>query len=264
VVTGVLTYGSDESARVDGIYRTPQMREQRARTVEMLAVRPGETVVDLGCGPGLLAVELARAGGCVLAVDVSPDMLARTAAHARSNGVAGRVWPARLDVTALALAVGSVDAVVAVQTLEWVPGIAAALTEAWRVLRPGGRILVLDTDWSRLQWHSDDPARLGRLRRAWSAAAAWPTLPASLPGRLRRNGFVDIRVSNFPIGAARLDPDGYVARQIAHMLAVVRDREAVTDDEAAAIAAEQVALSAADRFSFRLDRTIVTARRPVE
>src|SRR5262245_54815958 len=119
------------------------MQLQRNRCIQMVAVRPGETVVDFGCGPGLFAVEVARAGGCVVAVDVSPDMLARTAAHALSMKLADRVWPARLDVTGLGLADGSADVVVAVQTLEWVPDIAAALTEAWRVLRPGGRILVL-------------------------------------------------------------------------------------------------------------------------
>lgn len=263
-MVAVLVYGPDESARVDGIYRTPEMSQQRARCVQLVAVRPGETVVDFGCGPGLLAVELARVGGYVVAADVSPDMLARATAHARETDLAARVWPAQLDVTALGLADGSADAVVAVQTFEWVPGVSAAIAEAWRVLRPGGRILVLDTDWSRLQWYSDEPARLSRLRRAWLAASAWPTLPASMPSRMRRIGFVDIAVTSFRIAADRLDADGYVSRQIAHMLAVASDRDALSDEDARAIADEQVALSSAGRFSFRLDRTIVTARRPPE
>jgi arsenite methyltransferase len=263
-VVAVLAYGPDESARVDSIYRTPEMQQQRNRCIQMVAVRPGETVVDLGCGPGLFAVELARLGGYVVAADVSPDMLARAAAHARSAELATRVWPAQLDITALGLADGSADVVVAIQTLEWVPDVAAALTEAWRVLRPGGRILVLDTDWSRLHWHSDEPARLARLRRAWLTASAWPTLPASLPSRMRRTGFVDISVTSFRVVADRLDPDDYVARQIAHMLAVASDRDALSEEEARAIADEQTELSSAGRFFFRLDRTIVTARRPPE
>ena len=75
-------------------------------------------------------------------------------------------------------------------------------------------------------------------------------------------GFADVVVSTLPITAKQLDPSGYVARQIAHMLAVVGDRGTLSDHECAAIEAEQHELSRAGRFSFHLDRTIVTARRP--
>jgi arsenite methyltransferase len=45
--------------RIERICQTPDIVEQRARTLEWLALRPGERVVDLGCGPGLLAFEMA-------------------------------------------------------------------------------------------------------------------------------------------------------------------------------------------------------------
>ena len=260
-----LSYGKDASARVAGIYRTAEIERQRAVCVELLASRPGERVLDIGCGPGLLAVDLARSvgrHGRVLAADVSVDMLSIAARSAEAAGVSAVIAPLRLDATAIPLAGGVMDAVVAVQTLEWVPRVDDALAESFRVIRPGGRILVLDTDWSAIQWHSDDPQRLDRLVAAWAGATAWAALPRSLPDRLRAAGFADVEVATLPIEADRLDPDGYAARQIDHMAAVVRERGALRDDELAAIHAEQRTLSRTGRFHFRVLRTIVTARRP--
>ena len=49
--------------KTEAIYLTPDVIAQRARVLEMLALQPGERVVDLGCGPGLLALEMGETGG---------------------------------------------------------------------------------------------------------------------------------------------------------------------------------------------------------
>ena len=65
--------------KTEAIYLTPDVVAQRARVLELLALRPGERAVDLGCGPGLLALEMAKqvgAGGSVDGIDFSASMIA--------------------------------------------------------------------------------------------------------------------------------------------------------------------------------------------
>ena len=56
------------------------------------------------------------------------------------------------------------------------------------MLRPGGRLLVLDTDWDSIVWHSSDRERMERVLAAWNEHLADPYLPRRLPGLLRAAG----------------------------------------------------------------------------
>ena len=66
----------------------------------------------------------------------------------------------------------SFDAVVTTQVLEYVADIPGALAEMRRVLRPGGRVLVLDTDWDSLVWHAPDEELMARVLDAWEGPVA--------------------------------------------------------------------------------------------
>jgi 2-polyprenyl-6-hydroxyphenyl methylase/3-demethylubiquinone-9 3-methyltransferase len=96
--------------------------------------RDGAVLVDLGCGAGLLA-PLVR-GHLHVGVDLTASALAQAARHG--------VVPVRADVTAVPLADGCADVVVAGEILEHVPDLRRAVREACRLLRPGG-LLVIDT-----------------------------------------------------------------------------------------------------------------------
>lgn len=100
------------------------------------AGRAGAVLVDLGCGAGLLAPWVADKGYRHVGVDLTASALGR----AREHGVAA----VRADVARVPLADGCADVVVAGEILEHVPDLAAAVREACRLLRPGGR-LVIDT-----------------------------------------------------------------------------------------------------------------------
>ncbi|HEY0717563.1 MAG TPA: bifunctional 2-polyprenyl-6-hydroxyphenol methylase/3-demethylubiquinol 3-O-methyltransferase UbiG [Streptosporangiaceae bacterium] len=100
------------------------------------AARPGAVLVDMGCGGGLLAPQVARLGYRLAGVDLTRSALVQAAEHGESV-VQG-------DVTALPLADGCADVVCAGEILEHVTDLRAAVREACRVLRPGGT-LVVDT-----------------------------------------------------------------------------------------------------------------------
>jgi len=100
------------------------------------ATRPGAVLVDLGCGAGLLAPHVQPLGYRHVGV----DLVAMSLAQARKHGVA----PVRADVHRVPLADGCADAVSAGEILEHVTDPSTVVTEACRLLRPGGT-LVLDT-----------------------------------------------------------------------------------------------------------------------
>src|SRR6516225_333864 len=139
------TFGAPEVARLLKVYASPAIVEQRARTLAAIDVRPGERGLDLGCGPGFLTVELARAvgaGGRVTALDASPEMREAARTRLAEAGLVSRVELVGGDAVQLEFPAGTFDFAAAVQVYLYVPEVARALGEAWRVLRPGGRLVV--------------------------------------------------------------------------------------------------------------------------
>jgi ubiquinone/menaquinone biosynthesis C-methylase UbiE len=116
---------------------------------EVAALAPG-TVLDVGTGPGALAVEIARrCGSCsVIGVDLAPEMLAPAQQRARDAGVSDRVDFRVADAEDLPLADASVDVVVSTLSLHHWRDVPAILRELHRVVRPGGRVLIYDLRFS--------------------------------------------------------------------------------------------------------------------
>ena len=109
-------------------------------------IRPGETVLDLGCGAGIDAILAARRAGPagrVLALDVLPAMLERTRAAAAEAGLEN-VEAVEGDMEAIPLPDASVDHVISNGVVNLAPRKARVLAECARVLRPGGRLTMSD------------------------------------------------------------------------------------------------------------------------
>jgi ArsR family transcriptional regulator len=104
---------------------------------------PRVDVADLGCGEGYLTIEAARWARRVVGIDRSKDVLARARAMAERRGVDNVIWK-RGDLEKLPLPDASIDIALLSQALHHAEQPAAALVEAYRILRPGGRVLVLD------------------------------------------------------------------------------------------------------------------------
>jgi ubiquinone/menaquinone biosynthesis C-methylase UbiE len=247
------------SRRVEATYLTPDVVEQRRLVVEALQLRPGEDVLDVGVGPGLLACEMAEEvgrDGSVRGVDPSDSMLA-IAERRRATADGALVEFVRGDAGKLPFAEDSFDVAVSTQVYEYVPDMPAALTEARRVLRPGGRLVVLDTDWGSIVWRSSDPERMRRVLAAWDEHLADPYLPRRLTGLLADAGFAVTTRAVIPILNAGYDANTFSAGLIGFISSFVPGRQGLTEADVAAWAEELTRLG--PDYFFSLNRYLFAA-----
>ena len=140
----VQRYGWDLAAPgYEGLWGA-QLAGVQAALLTSATLQPGERVLDLACGTGLVTLAAARAvapSGHALGTDLSGEMVALAAQQAQRQGVSNAGFT-RMDAEQLAVADGSVDAVLCSLGLMYVPEPERVLSEARRVLRPGGRLVV--------------------------------------------------------------------------------------------------------------------------
>jgi ubiquinone/menaquinone biosynthesis C-methylase UbiE len=263
-MSGMLNFDDRAAQALEAMYLTPDVVAQRARVIEMLSPRPGERILDIGIGPGLLAHDLARMvgeTGRLVGLDAAPAMLTmartRLAALPQAECVEG-------DAGALAFADALFDAAVSTQVYEYVAPIARALGHLHRVLKPGGRALILDTDWRSIVWHSSDKSRMERVLAAWDDHLADPHLPATLGAALRRAGFTVARVEVVPMLAAHWQPVSYAAgimRSIRGYVQANGARRGLAPGEVQAWYDDQLRLAERGEFFFSVNRYAFLATR---
>jgi arsenite methyltransferase len=256
-----LEFDEATAKALEVVYGTRDVRRRRALVLGALAVRPGERVLDVGCGPGFYVAELLdQVGeeGSVVGVDSSPPMLAIAARRCEGHE---NVELLEGDATALPVADAGFDAALSVQVLEYVEDIPAALGEIRRALRPGGRVVLWDVDWATISLRTADEQRMRRLLDAWDEHLADPSLPRRLTAELRAAGFEDARVEGHPFVTNELIDDTYGGFVVPFLEHFVIDAGTAPEAEAHAWADEQRELAERGEFYFAVTQLCFTARR---
>ena len=137
----------------------------------------------------------------------------------------------------------------------------AALTEAFRVLKPGGRIAILDTDWETLVWRSSDPAMMKRVMTAYQAVYADARLPRSLPMRLALTGFSSISAESFVVLNTSFGEDTYARRSAGFATSIMDSSSEFSPQEQEAWLEDQNELARTGGFFFSLNRYHFAAHR---
>lgn len=173
----------------------------RAEYLNLLALRPGEQVLDVGCGSGAVTRDIARRiapGGRVVGLDASLALVALARELAEAASLRDLIELRVGDVRSLPYPDDSFDAVLAATVLVHVPEGERAIPEMVRVTRPGGRVGVFDLDGDSILIAHPDRALTRRIVAAASDHATvdgW--LARRLPGLLERAGLAEVRVRGF-------------------------------------------------------------------
>ncbi len=197
-------------------------RGWRRRAVDMALVEQPRVVVDIGAGTGDLAREILgreNTGVRVVALDFAPAMLRIGQERLRGRDLEQRMWPALGDALNTPLADGCADALVSAFVMRNLDSLECAWREFARILRPGGRLAVLEMSAARLPlfrrvfrlyFHRWVPW-LGRRVSGHPSAYGWLPRsvdefpdPAVIADQLRRAGFVDVSVSRMALGTVAL------------------------------------------------------------
>lgn len=261
-MSSLLQFDDAASNRLMSMYLTSDMLDQRKQIIEILKLNPGERVLDVGSGPGFLASEIGEvvgASGQVCGIDISETLIKIAEARcAHQPWVEFRLG----DATRLPYPDHYFDLGLSTQVLEYVTDVNAVLIEIYRVLRPGGRVVLLDTDWDSLVWHTTDNKRMKHILSIWDEHAADAHLPRILSRKLLQAGFQIELQQVIPMFNPVFDQNTFSNRLIDLISAFVSDRNGITRAEVEAWAEELRQLGAKNEYFFSLNRYLFIAKKP--
>jgi len=199
---GEAAAGDAQVAKIAALYSSAQVADLPATVTDVsfgcgnptaiAALRPGETVLDLGSGGGIdcfLAAKMVGESGHVFGVDMTPEMVALARKNASKVGATNVEF--RLgEIEHLPLAADSVDVVISNCVINLSPDKDQVFREAFRVLRPGGRLQVSDIVWTK-----PVPESVRGDMEQWAGCIAGALLESDYVAKIEAAGFTSVTSS---------------------------------------------------------------------
>lgn len=210
----ILQYDEDASKRLLAVYTTPDVEQQRVEFINSIDLKINDKVLDVGSGPGFLTKAIAKkvgSKGKVYGIDISEYLLELAKIKCR-------------DIPSIKFKYGSAtntefpnenfNKLICTQVLEYVQDVDVALNEFNRILKKGGKVALLDTDWGSIVWNSNDINRMSKILKEWERHATYPFLPRTLASRMKKSGFKIEKVKVIPLLNHHYSPNTYSNRMI--------------------------------------------------
>lgn len=235
--------------------------ERRERITAALDLKAEMHVLDVGSGPGHQVSEIAQVigpGGRVEGVDSAEGSVEIARTRCAGQEIAHFTLGDAYD---LPYEDRSFDRAMSSQVLEYLDDVPKALAEMFRVLKPGGLVVIHGTAWGALLWHSADPERMARILEAWDGHLADPRMPETMARKLHDAGFTDIEAEPVVHVETAYDPASLSAILVKFVTGYVVS-QGVPQSKADAWADELPRLGASNDYFFSSSEYIFTARKP--
>ena len=246
----------DRLQRYDTMF---QWRPEQDALLLPLELREGLRVVDFGCGPGYLAMEIARRvgdKGKVYGLDLNAAFVDNANDRSKAEGI-DQIEFLLVEGENLPLEANSVDRVLCKNVLEYVPDALQTLKLHHEVLVEGGMIQILDSDWGFVIVEPWGKKKVDDFFHAASAAFKEPYIGRKLPGLLNQAGFKDIDIKISPW----IDRKGHGMSVLTNMVSYIETFGTLDKPVVEAMMTElQNAISSGD-YLFVLPQFVVTARK---
>jgi len=194
-----LAFGNEVNRALEMAYKTSDIVAARQAVVDALCIKAGQSVLDIGSGPGLLALDMAQlvgSEGSIVGIDLAENMLKSSTELCKNLP-----WVKFESADAMSLPYddNSFDRLVSTQVYEYVSDLEGALAEFARVLKPGGYGVIVDTDWAFPYWNTVDTEIRDRVIEAWKEHCAQESVPLRLPAAINAANLQLTKIQALPI-----------------------------------------------------------------
>jgi len=258
----ILQYNDEASNKLLEMYRTPDVQTQRREFLQYVRPALGQRILDVGSGPGILSAALANAvgpAGWVCGIDISDQMIEIARNHCTEQS-----WVEfhKAEAARLPFPDQQFDIVVSMQVLEYISDLGTVLGEFKRVLRPGGLVVLMDTDWDSLVWYSPSPERANQILAGWNKHVKDPYLPRTLSRQLGQAGFQVEKPHILTIFNPGYAENTFSNHLIDLIVPFVSQQGTIAAGEAEAWAQELRSSGENGQYFFSLNRYIFSANKP--
>ncbi len=249
-----IQFDQNTAKKLEVLYQSRDAKKRRKAVLDALQLQAGEQVLDIGAGLGHLTLEMAQQIGMtgkILGVDLNEPMLELARQRCQEFP-----WIEFKMGDALNIPVkeDSFDVAVSVQVYEYIKDIPQVLNEMYRILKPGGRGIIVATDWKSILWHSNVPDRMKRVLSVWEEHCAHSDLPRFLSKYLKQAGLKIKSQSPIVQFNSFLNPDAYSYSMINFIRPFAEGKQGLTKEDLEAWADELDDLEKKGEYFFCLNQ----------